>query len=306
MTAVIEVDDLIKTYGGSRAVDGISFAVHEGEVLAILGPNGAGKSTTVEILEGHRFRDGGNVRVLGVDPAEGGRRFRDRIGIVLQSAGVDSEFTVREVLELYGFAYSKRRPVDELLAMVELEEKADERVSTLSGGQQRRIDLALGLIGDPELIFLDEPTTGFDPAARRRSWDLISNLTSLGRTVVLTTHYLDEAEHLADRVLVLVDGRIVAEGTPAELKAFAGAGTIIRFDLPTVDAPLGGLLDPLSGTVTGRGRAVEIVTSVPTADLAHLTGWALAQGAELAGLSVTSQDLESVYLQLVGDNEGSQ
>ena len=301
MTPVIEVTDLVKTYRDSRAVDGISFAVEEGEVLAILGPNGAGKSTTVEILEGHRFRDGGAARVLGIDPGTGGRGFRDRIGIVLQSAGVDTEFTVREVLELYGFAYSERRPVDHLLAMVELEEKADERVSSLSGGQQRRIDLALGLIGDPELIFLDEPTTGFDPAARRRSWDLITNLTSLGRTVVLTTHYLDEAEYLADRVLVLVDGRIVAEGTPAELRASAGAGTIIRFDLPTVDASLAGLLDPLSGTVTGRDRAVEIVTTTPTADLAHITRWALAEGIELGGLSVASQDLESVYLQLVGD-----
>ena len=302
MTTAIEVSNLTKTYGDFRAVDGISFSVEEGEVLAILGPNGAGKSTTVEILEGHRVRDSGRVEVLGVDPGTGDRRFRDRIGIVLQSAGVDTEFTVREVLELYGFAYSRRRGVDELLALVELEEKADERVASLSGGQQRRIDLALGLIGDPELIFLDEPTTGFDPAARRRSWDLISNLTSLGRTVVLTTHYLDEAEHLADRVLVLAGGRIVAEGTPAELRASADASTTIRFDLPTVDAPLSGLLDPLSGTVTGRDRAVEIVTSTPTADLAHITAWAIDVGVELGGLSVASRDLESVYLQLVAES----
>ncbi len=304
MTATIEVRDLVKHYGGTRAVDGVSFEVHEGEVLAILGPNGAGKSTTVEMLEGHRERDAGSVSVLGVDPASGGREFRDRIGIVLQSAGVDPEFTVREVLELYGSAYSKRRDIDELLSLVELEEKAHERIQSLSGGQQRRIDLALGLIGDPELIFLDEPTTGFDPAARRRSWQLIENLTSLGRTVVLTTHYLDEAEYLADRVLVMSGGRIVAEGTPAELRDSSGQGTMIRFDLPTVDAPIAGLIDPLGGAVTGRDRAVEIVTSTPTADLAHITGWAVEQGIELSGLTVTHQDLESVYLQLLEDDAG--
>ncbi len=306
MTTAIEITDLVKTYGSTRAVDGVSFSVEEGEVFAILGPNGAGKSTTVEILEGHRERDGGTVSVLGVDPSRGGRSFRDRIGIVLQSAGVDTEFTVREILNLYGSCYTRCRPVDELLSLVELEDKADARVSSLSGGQQRRIDLALGLIGDPELIFLDEPTTGFDPAARRRSWDLISNLTALGRTVVLTTHYLDEAEHLADRVVVMADGRIAAEGTPAELRASAGSGTTIRFDLPTIDAPLSGLLDPLAGTVTGRDRAIEIVTSSPTSDLAHITGWAVQQGTELGGLTVSSQDLESVYLSLVGESVSEQ
>lgn len=300
MTAAIEVRDLVKTYGENRAVDGVSFAVEEGEVFAILGPNGAGKSTAVEILEGHRERTSGDVSVLGQDPATAGAAFRDRLGIVLQSAGIDRELSVREVLEFYRAAYSRPRDVDEVIGLVELDEKADDRVGTLSGGQQRRVDLALGLIGDPDLIFLDEPTTGFDPAARRRSWDLIRNLTSLGRTVVLTTHYLDEAENLADRVAVLAAGRIVAEGTPAALRASLGEGTRITFDLPAVDEPLSGLLDPLSGTSRGRDRKIEITTDAPTADLAHITAWATQRGIELGGLQVSSTELEDVYLDLVG------
>lgn len=302
MTAAIEVRDLVKTYGENRAVDGVSFAVEEGEVFAILGPNGAGKSTAVEILEGHRERTSGDVSVLGQDPATAGAAFRDRLGIVLQSAGIDRELSVREVLEFYRAAYSRPRDVDEVIGLVELDEKADDRVGTLSGGQQRRVDLALGLIGDPDLIFLDEPTTGFDPAARRRSWDLIRNLTSLGRTVVLTTHYLDEAENLADRVAVLAAGRIVAEGTPSALRASLGEGTRITFDLPAVDEPLSGLLDPLSGTSRGRDRKIEITTDAPTADLAHITAWATERGIELGGLQVSSTELEDVYLDLVGDD----
>jgi ABC-2 type transport system ATP-binding protein len=297
----IEVNDLVKSYGPNRAVDGVSFAVEEGEVVAILGPNGAGKSTTVEILEGHRSRTSGDVRVLGVDPGTAGPGFRDRLGIVLQSAGVDKELTVREVLHFYRVAYSRPREVDELIAMVELEDKADERVSTLSGGQQRRVDLALGLIGDPDLIFLDEPTTGFDPAARRRSWDLVRNLTELGRTVVLTTHSLEEAEHLADRVMVLAAGRIVADGSAAQLRADFGKGTRISFGLPAVDEPLSGLLDPLRGTSRGRDRRIEITTDAPTADLAHITAWATSRGIELDGLAVSSTELEDVYLGLVGE-----
>lgn len=300
MTAAIEVRDLFKIYGDTRAVDGVSFTVEEGEVFAILGPNGAGKSTIVEILEGHRERTSGEVSVLGVDPASAGAGFRDRLGIVLQSAGIDRELTVREVLEFYRAAYSRPRDVDDVIGLVELDEKADERVGTLSGGQQRRVDLALGLIGDPDLIFLDEPTTGFDPAARRRSWDLIRNLTSLGRTVVLTTHYLDEAENLANRVAVLASGRIVAEGTPAWLRDSLGQGTRILFDLPAVDEPLGSLLDPLVGTSRGRDRRIEITTDAPTADLAHITAWATRRGIELGGLQVTSAELEDVYLGLVG------
>lgn len=302
MAPAIEVQDLVKTYGDVRAVDGVSFSVDEGEVFAILGPNGAGKSTAVEILEGHRAASSGSVRVLGVDPASAKAGFRDRIGIVLQSAGIDTELTVLEVLEFYGAAYSKQRNAHELLELVELTEKADSRVATLSGGQQRRVDLALGLIGDPDLIFLDEPTTGFDPSARRRSWDIVRNLTSLGRTIVLTTHYLDEAEHLADRVAVLAAGQIVAEGSPADLRASLGAGTRISFDMPLVNEPISGLLDPLQGTSRGRDRRLEITTSAPTADLAHITAWAQQRGIELGGLQVASTDLEDVYLGLVGED----
>jgi len=298
----IEVTDLVKTYGDTRAVDGVSFSVEEGEVFAILGPNGAGKSTAVEILEGHRTRTSGTVSVLGVDPATAGAGFRDRLGVVLQSAGVDRELTVREVLEFYRASYSRPRDVAEVIGLVELDEKADDRVGSLSGGQQRRVDLALGLIGDPDLIFLDEPTTGFDPAARRRSWSLIQNLTNIGRTVVLTTHYLDEAEHLADRVAVLAGGRIVAEGTPAQLRESLGEGTRISFELPAVNEPLSGLLDPLSGKSRGRDRRIEITTDAPTADLAHITTWARDRGIELGGLQVSSTELEDVYLSLVGED----
>jgi len=305
MSPAIEVSDLTKRYGDTLAVDGVSFSVEPGEVFAILGPNGAGKSTTVEILEGHRDRDRGSVSVLGIDPAKGGREYRDRVGIVLQSAGIDKELTVREVLDLYGAAYTRRRPLDEVLDAVELTEKADTRVRTLSGGQQRRVDLALGLIGDPDLLFLDEPTTGFDPAARRRSWDLVRNLTAGGKTVVLTTHYLEEAEQLADRVAVMSGGRIVAEGTPESLRANADRGTVIRFALPAVHAPLSELIDPLVGDASGRDRRIEIVTMAPTADLAHITTWALGHVIELQGLVVESMNLEDVYLELVADDAGA-
>ena len=305
MSPAIEVSDLTKRYGDTLAVDGVSFSVEPGEVFAILGPNGAGKSTTVEILEGHRDRDGGSVSVFGIDPAKGGREYRDRVGIVLQAAGIDKELTVREVLDLYGAAYTRRRPIDEVLDAVELIEKADARVRTLSGGQQRRVDLALGLIGDPDLLFLDEPTTGFDPTARRRSWDLVRNLTAGGKTVVLTTHYLEEAEQLADRVAVMSGGRIVAEGTPESLRANADRGTVIRFALPAVHAPLSELIDPLVGDASGRDRRIEIVTMAPTADLAHITTWALGHGIELQGLVVESMSLEDVYLGLVSDDAGA-
>ena len=304
MTSAIRVRELTKSYGGLRAVDGVSFDVAEGEVLAILGPNGAGKTTTVEILEGHRSRDGGDVSVLGVDPHQGGPGFRDRIGIVLQAAGVDRELTTREALELYGAAYSNPRPIDELVELVELHDKADDRIVSLSGGQRRRVDLALGLIGNPELVFLDEPTTGFDPRARRRCWEVISNLPSLGSTIVLTTHYLEEAEYLADRLVVMSKGRIVADGTSVELRRSVASDTKIAFDLPRLDEPLAPLLEPLTGQGRGRGRRVEILTPAPTADLSHVTGWAVERGIELEGLTVESADLEDVYLSLVGDHEG--
>lgn len=302
MTTAIEVSGLTKHYGENRAVDGVSFAVDVGEVFAILGPNGAGKSTTVEILEGHRARDGGSVSVLGVDPATGGRAFRDRIGIVLQEAGVDKELTVRETLDLYSSAYTRRRSIEEVIELVELADRLDDRISRLSGGQQRRVDLALGLIGTPELLFLDEPTTGFDPAARRRSWELVRRLTDEGTTVVLTTHYLEEAEELADRLIVMAHGQIVAAGTPEQLRDQAGSETVIRFALPKIDAPLNSLLEPLHGEASGRDLRIEISTTRPTADLAHVTRWAIDCGVELDGLTVESVTLEDVYLRLVGED----
>ena len=300
MSAAVAVSDLVKDYGSVRAVDGVSFEVGLGEVFALLGPNGAGKSTIVEILEGHRTRTSGAARVLDTDPSSAGASFRDRIGVVLQSSGIDPELTAREAIDYYGAAYTRRVATDELIDLVELGSKADARISTLSGGQQRRIDMALGLVGDPDVVFLDEPTTGFDPAARRRGWELVERLASQQRAVLLTTHYLDEAEHLADRVAVLARGRIVAEGTPAELRARAGSA-LIRFTVPDCADPVAGLLAPVSGDIAGRDRHVEITTSAPTADLAHLAGWAAERGIELENLTVSTPSLEDVYLSLVGD-----
>ncbi|MFN3254934.1 MAG: ABC transporter ATP-binding protein [Ilumatobacter sp.] len=305
--AVIEVRDLHKRYGDTHAVDGVSFEVREGEVYALLGANGAGKSTTVEILEGHRSATSGEVRVLGADPHEGSRAFRDRIGIVLQSSGVENEFTVREAIELYGGAYRRRRSLDEVIGLVGLEEKVDARIGSLSGGQRRRVDLALGIVGTPELLFLDEPTTGFDPAARRRSWDLVESLGAGGTTVLLTTHYLDEAEHLADRVGVLSRGRLIAEGTPSELINRV-SGTIVSFMLPdTVEVSdaateFAGIL----GTnLRLAGRLVEATIDRPTHAVHQLTRWALDADVELDSLTVKRASLEDVYLQLAGDDADS-
>jgi len=213
----IEVKGLFKSYGEIAAVDGVDLTVESGEVFALLGPNGAGKTTTVEITEGHRSADDGSVSVLGFDPSTGGREYRERIGIVLQEGTVERELTVREALELYGSMYPRRLLSGELVELVGLEAKADARIKSLSGGQQRRLELALGLVGDPDLLFLDEPTTGFDPSARRQAWVILENLTSLGKTILLTTHYMDEAQHLADRIAIIDRGRIVAEGTPDTL-----------------------------------------------------------------------------------------
>ncbi len=304
MTAVVRVEDLHKSYSDNHVVRGVSFEVARGEVVAVLGPNGAGKSTTIEMLEGYRDRDSGTVEVLGVDPADGGAPFRDRIGIVLQSTGIDEELTVREAIDILRIAYSNPASTGELIDLVDLVEKADARIDTLSGGQQRRVDLALGLVGNPELLFLDEPTTGFDPAARRQSWDVIRGLTAKGTTIVLTTHYLEEASELADRVIVLANGGIVAQGTPDELTASLAQDTRIRFALPAgVDAPIGEVLAPLNGTASGRNGMIEVRTATPTADLAHLTGWAQRQGIELAQLTVSSTTLEDVYLELVGGED---
>jgi ABC-2 type transport system ATP-binding protein len=294
----MEVHGLRKAYGEVQAVAEVSFSVDERELVALLGPNGAGKTTTVEILEGYRRADGGTVRVLGVDPATGGRAYRERIGVVLQEAGFEDEFSVRELVRLQAGFYPHPRPVDEVIAMVDLDEKADARVRTLSGGQRRRLDLALGIVGDPEVLFLDEPTTGFDPSARRRAWDLVDRLRDLGTTILLTTHYMDEAEHLADRLVVIAAGRVVAQGTAEELAARAGAHTVVSFRLPQgVDTTA------LPSVGTGRtlaGTTVEVHSTSPTSDVHALTAWALEQGIELGDLRLSRPDLEEVYLQLTG------
>src|SRR5688572_8528140 len=280
---VIEVRDLRRRYGPLTAVDGVSFEVLEGEVYALLGANGAGKTTTVEILEGHRERTSGEVTVLGMDPAIAGRELRDRIGIVLQTSGIEPELTITEAIDLYGSCYRQRRDTAELLELVRLEDKADARIGSLSGGQRRRIDLALGIVGRPEMLFLDEPTTGFDPAARRRSWELIGDLCGEGTTVLLTTHYLDEAEHLADRVGVLKAGRLIAEGTPSELIRTETA-THVSFELPD-GMTVTELGDAVPNDASVAGRRVEFSTSTPTAVVAALTGWAVTRGLELGELS---------------------
>jgi ABC-2 type transport system ATP-binding protein len=289
----IRVRDLHKSYGTQAAVRGVSLEIEEGEVYALLGHNGAGKSTLVEILEGHRVRDNGEVSVLGVDPARGGRVFRDRIGIVLQTSGVERELTVREAIELYGSAYRRRRPAEEVIALVGLDDKATARIDTLSGGQQRRLDLGLGIVGHPEVLFLDEPTTGFDVAARRKSWELIEDLCRLGTTVLLTTHYLDEAAHLADRVGVLSGGALVAEGTPADLTAGQG-DTVVSFTV--AGAEPGDMAGVLPGSSSWTGQRVAFTSADPTRDLHAVTGWALEHGARLDALSVSRPTLEDVFL----------
>jgi len=266
------------SYGETEAVRGIDLEVMPGEVFAFLGPNGAGKTTTVEILEGYRRRSGGEVSVLGEDPQRAGRAWRERIGIVLQSGRLDPYLTVRESLGLYAGYYRRPRPIDEVIALVGLEDKADERARRLSGGQQRRLDVGMALIGDPELLFLDEPTTGFDPSARRQAWDVIAGLRDLGKTVFLTTHYMDEAQRLADRVTIISGGEIVARGTPEDLGDRESQPATIRY------------------RDGGRDVAVETTTLVKT--LHELTGEALGRGADLEGLEVTRPTLEDVYLEL--------
>jgi ABC-2 type transport system ATP-binding protein len=275
--SAISVRGLRKSYGALEAVAGISFEVERGEVFGLLGPNGAGKTTTVEILEGYRRRDGGSVEVLGVDPAQSGGGWREQIGVVLQSSAMYETLSVAEMLRLFGGYYSSPRPVDDVVELIGLREQRDQRVRRLSGGQRRRLDLGLALIGDPELIFLDEPTTGFDPHARRQAWETLRSLRSLGKTIVLTTHYLDEAEQLADRVGVLRRGEIVAVGPPAELIGAAPA-TEIRY--------------------RENGREVTLETDSPTRILNELTAKALAENRELEGLVVRRPSLEEVYLTL--------
>ena len=293
------MEGLERRYGQVDALRGISFHVERGEVFALLGPNGAGKTTTVEILEGHRPRTAGAVDVLGFDPATGGRRFRSQIGVVLQEAGIDGELTVREAIALFAGLYPAPRPVDDLVSLVGLGDKAAARVRTLSGGQRRRLDLALGLAGDPELLFLDEPTTGFDPEARRQAWALLDTLRALGKTVLLTTHYMDEVQHLADRVAVLVGGRVVAEGTPSGIGGRDVATAEIRFRLP-IGARVADLPNMIGEVVPRGERDVTVRSEEPTAALLALTGWAVGWGGELEALEVARPTLEDVYLHLVG------
>lgn len=292
----VSVKDLKKHYGTNPAVAGVSFSVERGEVFALLGPNGAGKTTTVEILEGMRARDGGSVEVLGYDPAKRNPEMRKRLGIVLQELAVEPLLSVREVLTRNAGYYPHPRDVSEVIELVGLSEKADARVKTLSGGQQRRLDLGLGIIGHPEVIFLDEPTTGFDPSARRSAWELVKSLCAGGSTVILTTHYMDEAEALADHVAVIAKGRIVAEGPPSSLGGRDVGEARIAFRLldPSRISQC-----PIRALQNERGQ-FEFATNDETAVLHALTGWALETETELVGLRVERLTLEDVYLALTG------
>jgi ABC-2 type transport system ATP-binding protein len=290
---------LSRSYGEVHAVRDVSFDVERGEVFCLLGPNGAGKTTTVEILEGYRLRSGGDVSVLGFDPARGERKMRERVGIVLQQCGVQNDLSIAELLKMYGSYYLHPRPIDEVIELVELDAKRDERFGELSGGQRRRLDLALALIGDPELIFLDEPTTGFDPAARHAAWSTIRSLCELGKTVFLTTHFMDEAQHLADRVAIMRDGEIIALGSPDELGGRDARPAEIRFVLPR-DVGLDQLpLMPYERCTLDGGRAL-LVTPDPVVALQLLTGWAIDHELPLSRLSVSQPTLEDIYLELTG------
>jgi ABC-2 type transport system ATP-binding protein len=281
MAAAVDVRGLRKTYGDHEALRGITFRIEEGEVFCLLGPNGAGKTTTVEILEGYRARDAGEVTVLGLDPGGRERTLRERMGVVLQHSETWPQVTVAETLGIYAGYYRNPRDVDEVIELVGLVEKRDARIKILSGGQKRRLDLGLALVGNPDLVFLDEPTTGFDPQARRNAWEMIRGLRALGKTILLTTHYLDEAQQLADRVAVLRDGEIVTEGTPAEL--VASSRTEIRY------------------RENGEVKVVE--TDEPTRVLHELTARAVAQGRVLDELEVSKRSLEDVYLELLREDD---
>jgi ABC-2 type transport system ATP-binding protein len=295
---VIEIAGLHKSYGDVEAVAGIDLHVDRGEVFALLGPNGAGKTTTTEILEGYLAPTAGSTSVLGHDPAKGEQDLKRRIGIVLQSTGVDKFLTVRETIEMYGGYYPRQRPTEEVIEVVGLSEKADARVRQLSGGQQRRLDVAIALAGDPELLFLDEPTTGFDPSARRNAWEMVKNLVSIGKTVWLTTHFMDEAQYLADRVAVLAKGSIVAEGTPDSIAGRDRMRTMVRFR-PSAGAPT----PPAWGQVPIGDGGYVIEAEDATRVVHEVTGWAIEHDVPLEMLEVTQPSLEDVYLELTGGNE---
>jgi ABC-2 type transport system ATP-binding protein len=296
---VIDVRGLHKSYGQVEAVRGVDLHVDRGEVFALLGPNGAGKTTTVEILEGYRTRSGGEASVLGYDPAAGGSEMRRRIGIVLQSTGVDPYLTVRETVELYAGFYPSPRDVDEVVDLVGLAEKRTTRVNKLSGGQQRRLDVAVALAGDPELLFLDEPTTGFDPNARRNAWGIVRNLTDIGKTIFLTTHFMDEAQYLAKRVAVIAKGEIVAEGTPTSLAGRDRMKTKVSFRIPP-----GAPTPPDWGQVPGPDDRFILQTGDATRTAHEVTGWALEHGFSFDFFEVSQPTLEDVYIELTGGEEG--
>lgn len=291
----ISVHGLRKSYGAFEAVRGVDFEIGSGEIFALLGPNGAGKTSIVEILEGYRARDAGEVLVLGLDPGEDRLELSERIGIVLQSSGLERFLSVAEAIEMYGSYYPHPRPTEELIELVGLREKRDARVLSLSGGQQRRLDVAIGLVGDPDLIFLDEPTTGFDPSARRESWEMVKNLAALGKTILLTTHYMDEAQYLADRVAVIAAGEFVAEGTPETL---AGRNTErSRLVLPAGSGVVPAVELGFVGDVT-HGFSLDVVNLA--ASLHALTTWAIANQVDLDALEIHRPSLEDVYLELIG------
>ena len=302
MASAISVECLRKSYGSYEAVRGISFEVEAGECFGFLGTNGAGKTTTIEILEGYRPRNGGEVSVLGTDPARPNRAWRERIGIVLQEVELDPNLTVRETVSQFAGFYSSPRPVDETIELVGLAEKRATRISGLSGGQKRRVDVALGLIGNPELIFLDEPTTGFDPAARREAWGMIDGLKQLGKTVLLTTHYMDEAQHLADRLMIIRSGEIVASGTAEELTRGLDHSSVISFRLSqgTSRDELAGIVE---AEITTSGVIASLTSDRPQRELYRLTRWAEEQGVELGELTVQRPTLEDVFLELTGGRE---
>lgn len=299
MPAVIEVADLAKSYGPVEAVRGVTFEVSAGEVFALLGPNGAGKTTIAEMLEGYRKPSSGAAAVLGADPWKNDPAQKARVGIVLQSTGVDPFLTVHETIAMYSGFYPHPRPTGEVLELVGLTDKAGEKVRRLSGGQQRRLDVAAAIAGDPELLFLDEPTSGFDANARRSSWEMVKALTSLGKTIFLTTHNLDEAQYLADRVAIINEGVIVAEGDPETIGARDTAETTVRFRLAPGSPPL-----PVAfGVAASSDGSVVLATADPTRLLHELTGWAVAAGVPLGGLSVTGPSLEDVYLRLTQEQD---